>query len=407
MLYDNALLIDFLTLVWQETKSPLYAQRVAETIGWVAREMRQEQGGFSSSLDADSEHEEGKFYVWREAEIDALLGPRAELFKEFYDVSAGGNWEGHTILNRLSHLSLADETTERELAEARAILLEARAPRIRPGLDDKVLADWNGLMITALAHAGTAFKRPDWIELAREAFDFVVSEMSGGQNRLFHSWRAGQARNTGMIDDYADMAHAALALYEAEGDAEHLTQALAWVEVADTYFWDQAQGGYFFTASDAEILIARHKTAHDSPNPAGNGVMVTVLARLFYLTGEDRWRDRAATLILAFGGEIRRNVFGTGALLNGSEILQTALQIVLRGSRGDEDAEALLDVINGISLPNKILTVLPPDAELPPNHPAQGKGQVNGRATAYVCEGPVCSLPITDPPLLHADLSAR
>src|SRR5262249_3911039 len=160
---DNAQLLELLTHGWQATGRPLYAERVAETVAWLAREMRQEGGGFSSSLDADSEHEEGKFYVWRETEIEALLGARAPRFKEIYDVTAAGNWEGHTILNRLDHREREDDAVEAELAQDRAVLLQARAARVRPGLDDKVLADWNGLVIAALAYAAPVFGRPDWL----------------------------------------------------------------------------------------------------------------------------------------------------------------------------------------------------------------------------------------------------
>ena len=178
MLYDNAELVDLLTLVWQDTRNPLYRQRIEETIGWVEREMLTSGGGFASSLDADSEHEEGKFYVWSEAEIDAVLGDRAALFKRFYDVTPEGNWEGHTILNRISTPALADDATEAELAICREMLLQARASRVRPGWDDKVLADWNGLMIAAMAEAGIVFERPDWVATARRAFDFIRREMT-------------------------------------------------------------------------------------------------------------------------------------------------------------------------------------------------------------------------------------
>ena len=195
MLYDNAELVDLLTLVWQEVRDPLYAQRVAETIGWLQREMLTGEGGFCSSLDADSEHEEGKFYVWTAAEIDAALGDDAAVFKEFYDVTAEGNWEGHTILNRLAHPEMADAETESLLARCREKLFVARAPRVRPGLDDKVLADWNGLMIAALAHAGLVFERPDWVALAERAFAFVRQQMAAPEGRLFHSWREGRARH--------------------------------------------------------------------------------------------------------------------------------------------------------------------------------------------------------------------
>ncbi len=407
MLYDNAQLIDLLTLVWQETGNGLYAMRVAETVDWVAREMLTPEGGFASSLDADSEHEEGKFYVWSAQEIDALLGDRAALFKEVYDVTPGGNWEGHAILNRLGHIALADPATEAELAACRAILFHAREERIHPGLDDKVLADWNGLMIAALVNAAVVFERPDWLDLAADAFAFIASAMTDEAGRLFHSWRDGRKRHAAVLDDYANMSRAALALFSATGEGEYLARAEAWAALADRHYGDPIGGGYFFTADDAEGLITRTKTAQDSPNPSGNGTMVAVLARLFYLTGKSIYRDRAEATVAAFAGDAKRDIFSRSALLNGNELLQRALQIVVRGRHGEPDTEALLRAIAGMSLPNKVLMVAAPDAELPAGHPAAGKGQVDGRATAYVCEGPVCSLPLIDPAALAADLAAR
>jgi hypothetical protein len=407
MLYDNALLIDLLTLVWRETRSALYAERVAETIGWLVREMRQPEGGFSSSLDADSDHEEGKFYVWSEAEIDAVLGDRAARFKQFYDVTPRGNWEGKTILNRLRRPARDDDATERALAEDRAALFRARAPRVRPGLDDKVLADWNGLAVAALANAGRAFGRADWLQLARDAFDFVRRDMAAPGDRLWHSWRAGKARNQALIDDYANMARAALALFEATGDGADLSQAETWVATALRFYWDEAKGGFFFTASDAEALIARTKQAQDNPNPSGNGMMAAVLARLYFLTGNDSYRHRAEALVRAFAGEARRGAFGHGALFNGNELLQRGLQLVIRGRRGDAATEALLQTVNSVSLPNLVLTIVAPDRELPAGHPASGKGQIDGQATAYLCDGPVCSLPIADATRLGAALAEK
>jgi len=407
MLYDNALLIDLMTAVWQETQSPLYAERVAETIGWLAREMRQEGGGFASSLDADSEHEEGRFYVWHEAEIDAVLGAGAPRFKDFYDVTPGGNWEGKTILNRLHRLERADEATELALAQNRDALFRARAPRVRPGLDDKVLADWNGLAIAALANAGRVFARRDWLALARDAYAFVRRDMGAPDDRLWHSWRTGQAHNLALIDDYANMARAALLLLEAEGEAADLAQAEAWVAAAVKHYWDAGTGGFFFTAGDAEALIARTKQAHDAPNPSGNGVMAGVLARLYFLTGNPGYRDRAEQLVRSFGGEARRHVFGCGALFNGNEVLQRGLQIVIRGTRGEAGTDALLRVVNAAPLPNLVLDVVAPERDLPADHPAAGKGEAGGKATAYVCEGAVCSLPVTDAAALAALLEAK
>ncbi len=186
-------------------------------------------GGFASSLDADSEHEEGKFYVWSEAEIDAVLGERAVLFKRFYDVDAQGNWEGHTILNRLKTPALADagdRTRARPLPHP--LVPGARGTR-PPGLDDKVLADWNGLMIAAMANAGIVFERPDWIATARGAFAFIRGHMSAPGGRLLHSWRDGRARHPASVDDYANLCRAALALHEATGDEDFLSQARDWV----------------------------------------------------------------------------------------------------------------------------------------------------------------------------------
>jgi hypothetical protein len=407
MLYDNAELIELMSLVWQETRSPLYAQRIDETVEFLAREMLTQDGGLCSSLDADSEHEEGKFYVWSEAEIDRLLGPRAALFKRTYDVSASGNWEGHTILNRLGAMSFADEATESELAACRAVLFHARAERVRPGLDDKVLADWNGLMIAALAQAAQIFERPDWLSLAGDAFAFITSSMMDANGRLSHSFRAGRANHAAIVDDYANLSRAALALFAATGDAAYLAQAEDWIAVLDRHYWDAAGDGYFLAATDTEGLITRTKTASDSAVPAGNATVVGVLAQLFHLTGKSHYRDRAEAIIRTFSGELQHNFFPLATLINNSEMLENALQIVIRGARDDPATAALLRIVHEFSLPNLVLSVVPPDAELPDGHPAAGKGMLDGKPTACVCEGPVCSLPLNDPASLAADLRQR
>ncbi len=405
MLYDNALLVELLTSAWRETKSPLYAARIAETIGWTTREMLLPEGGFASSLDADSEHEEGKFYVWSAAEIDRLLGARAARFKDCYDVRPDGNWEEKNILNRLQHMALGTDAEEAELAEDRALLLAARAGRVRPGLDDKVLADWNGLMIAALAAAAMAFERDDWLALAERSFAFIVSALDAGEGRLAHAWRAGKAAHRAVLDDYANMSRAALALFEATGKPAYLAAARAWVAICDRHYWDDAGGGYFFTPDDAEALLVRTKQANDSPNPSGNGTLAEVLARLYHLTGEAAFRTRTEAVLAAFAGEAERNIFGLATLLNAAELLVRARQIVVIGARNAPDTQALLRVIHGAAQPVTVLSVLPPGAELPAAHPAAGKGAVAGRATVYVCDGPVCSLPVTDPAALIAALA--
>jgi len=394
MLYDNAELVDLLTLVWQEIRDPLYAQRVAETIGWLEREMLTGEGGFCSSLDADSEHEEGKFYVWSAAEIDAALGAEAAVFKVFYEVTAEGNWEGKTILNRLRHPGLADAETEALLARCREKLFAARAPRVRPGLDDKVLADWNGLMIAALAQAGLAFERPEWIALAERAFAFVQQHMAAPEGRLFHSWRDGKARHPASVDDYANLCRAALALHEATFELRYIDAARGWIAVLDRHYSDGAGGGYYFAADDTPGLIARAKTASDAAVPAGNGTLVGVLTRLAILCGDDSYRGHAEAIVKAFAGEVRRNFFPLATLINNAELAQKPVQIVLVGTPQDAAFQALRRAVGAVSLPNRVVTALVLGETLPAEHPAAGKGLVDGKPAAYVCDGPVCSLPI-------------
>ena len=416
MLYDNAQLLDLLTWAWQDTRDPLYAERARETAGWVLREMMAETSpggppcrGFASSLDADSEGEEGKFYVWSAKEIDALLGEDAALFKATYDVTPGGNWEGNTILNRTESDADSDRPLEPDqearLAACRAKLLEARAERIRPGWDDKVLADWNGLMIAALARAAGVFEEPDWLAAAERAFAFVCERMTE-DGRLRHAWRHGSLAHPATLDDYACLAEAALALHEATGAKAPLEQAIAWLAVLDRHYWDPESGGYFFTADDTEQLLVRTKTAFDNATPAGNGVVAGVLARLYYLTGEAVYRDRAEAVIRAFAGEVQRNLFPLSTLFNSAELLQRAVQVVLLPGADAEATAPLLAALNRRSRPNMTLQVLGDGAALPEGHPAAGKNARDGKATAYVCRGMTCSLPITDPDELDTAAAA-
>ena len=403
MLYDNAQLVSLLVLTWQETRSPLYAERIAETIGWVLREMRAPDGGFSSTVDADAEHEEGKFTVWSEEEIDRLLGPDAAQFRAHYDVRPGGNWEGKTILNRRARPEPAHPQVEAALARGRAILFAAREARVRPGLDDKVLADWNGLMIAALAEAAQAFDRPDWLAAGIEAWGFVTSGMMPADDRLHHSWRGGR-HHPGTLDDYADMARAGLALYEATGDSGYLAQVERWIAVLDRHFSDPA-GGYFFTADDTETLIIRTKSVADNAVPAGNGTLVQIFARLWALTGNPSYSRALEQQIDSFAGEIERNFYPLGSYLNGIDLALRTVQITIIGAREANDTKALLATVNGVSLPNRLIQVVAETGGLPSGHPAHGKTKIGGVATAYVCLGQTCSAPLTDPAALAAALS--
>ncbi len=404
MLYDNALIVELLTQLWQETREPLFERRVAETIAWVLCEMAAPDGGFASALDADSEGEEGIFYTWTADEIDALLGADAALFKAVYDVAPAGNWEGRTILNRLVPPPGGEAIDEAALAPLRDILRDTREKRVAPGRDDKALADWNGLMIAALAAAGAAFERPEWIAAAADALDFVRRRMTV-DGRLRHSYRSGQLKGAAVLDDYANMARAAIALFEVTGEAAYLGHAEGWVALADRHYWDGEGGGYFYSADDAERLIVRTKSAADSAIPSGNGTMVGVLARLGALTAKGAYRARADAVAAAFGGEVSRNPVALCTLINGNETLHAAVQVVVVGD--DDATREMRRAVFGTCAPNRVLTQIAPGAALPEGHPAAGKMQIDGRPTAYVCTGATCSLPILEPDGLRAALSPR
>jgi hypothetical protein len=401
MLYDNAQLIDLLTLVWQETKSPLYAARIAETCDWTLREMVAPSGGFAASYDADSEGVEGKFYVWDVAEIDSVLGSEdGAFFRGVYDVTPEGNWEHHNILHRNKSPTLLSNADEQRLAALRAKLKAVRDKWVWPGWDDKVLADWNGLMIAALANAGTVFERDQWLGAAVRAWRFILDTMRDEDGRLFHSHRAGKRLHRGTLDDYANMARAGIALFEATGETRYLDETRALIAVLDRHFADPAGGGYFITADDAADLIVRGKHCHDNAVPAGNGTLVGVFARLWILTGDPAWHDKADRQVAAFAGELESNFFPLMTLLNGYETLQSAIELVIVGDRAAPATEALRRAVYAKSLPNKVVRRLAPDAALPADHPAAGKGLVDGKPALYVCRNLSCEAPVTDPAAL-------
>jgi len=406
MLYDNALILDLLLLVHQETKNDLFEERIEETISWLLREMIAENGAFSATIDADSEGVEGKFYVWSATEIRELLGEDAEQFSEFYDVSLDGNWENTNILNRLEYQGRLDEDLEENLKKQREILLKARENRIRPETDTKVLTDWNGLMIATLAKAGHYFSNTEWLERAENAFLAITSTVMTENNRLFHSYRQGQAKHTGTLDDYANMSRAALTLHEITGKAFYLERVQDWVQILNTHFWD-TEGGYFYTADDAEALIVRTKNAHDNAVPAGNGTMLEVLARLHYLTGDREPFEKATDIVRCFSAELGRNFFPLATFLNNFETLIEGKQILIVGKREDPETKDLLSVLNDFSLPTKVVNILDDTADLPGDHPANGKSQIDGKSTAYICTGPSCSLPANTPVALRSLLEGK
>lgn len=396
MLYDNALILDLLVLVHQENKSELFKERIYETVNWVLREMIGENGGFSSTIDADSEGVEGKFYVWSLDEIEAVLEEEASQFAEIYGVEETGNWEGSNILHRLNYPTTLDADTEAALQALRLKLRTKREERIAPGLDDKILTDWNGLMIASFAKAGAYFDEVRWIEQAENAFTAISTHSMTEDGRLYHSYRLGQAKHTGILEDYANMSRAALVLYEITGRNFYMERAQLWVSILNTHFWDK-EGGYFQTADDAEALIVRSKSAFDNAVPSGNGTILEVLAKLHYLTGDREDFEKATDIIRTFSVELGRNFFPLATFLNNFETLIEGKQIIIVGNRADSDVQDLLKELKNVSLANKVVNIISDTEDLPFDHPANGKTRVDDKATAYVCTGPVCSLPANNP----------
>jgi uncharacterized protein YyaL (SSP411 family) len=300
-------------------------------------------------------------------------------------------------------MQLLSNAEEGRLGTMREKLLAHRAQRVRPGFDDKVLADWNGLMIAALAQAAETFNRVDWQAAAVKAFWFVAEKMATG-DRLAHSWRAGVAATQGLAEDYANMARAALALYEATGHAPYLERARAWVKTLNEHFWQADAGGYAMTADDGDALIIRVRTVSDGATPAANGTMMGVLARLFYLTGDADSLSRSNQLLAAFSDDARRLPFGAATFLNGFDLILRGQQIVIVGGRNDPAVAAFRDVLRRMSFPNKILNIVSPAEQLHEMHPARDKGQINGLPTVYICTARTCSQPITDPTVFETRL---
>jgi uncharacterized protein len=393
MLYDNAQLLELLAIAYRRSGKDLYRRRADETVGWLKREMTTEEGAFCASLDADSEGEEGKFYVWSYDEVIRHLGIEdGEFFAQHYDVTPAGNFEGHNILNRLKPLprSDADETW---LAALREKLLSVRAMRVRPGLDDKVLADWNGLMIAALANAGCMLDEPSWLDLARRAFDFIANTMARG-DRLGHSWRQGKLKLPGLASDYAAMIRAALALYEATGTARFLDHALQWQQALDRDYANGELGTYYLTAADAEGLVIRPAATTDEATPNHNAVAAQNLIRLAALSGNDAWRDKADRLIGAIAPLIAENLYMHLAMLNAIELRLRGAEIVVTGQGAG--ADALLAAARRLPPLDRIVLYAPSAEALPSTHPARDKLAAARKPQAFVCVGETCSLPITD-----------
>jgi uncharacterized protein YyaL (SSP411 family) len=403
MLYDNALLLELLGLAYQRSGRELFRARARETVQWLTREMTTPEGAFCASLDADSEGEEGKFYVWSLAEITDVLGPQdAEYFAARYDASPEGNFEGHNILNRLKDLPRNMDDEER-LAPLRQKLLSARSRRVRPGLDDKILADWNGLMIAALVNAGVILDEPSWLQAAARAFLFIDAKMGHG-GRLGHSWRDGRLLFPGLASDHAAMIRAALALHEASGEAAYLERALAWQAALDRHYANPDTGGYYLTASDAEGLVVRPNSTADEATPNPNAVAAQNLVRLAFYSGRDAWRAQADKLFEGLLPVANENLFMHVALLNALDLRLRAAEIVVAGS-GPQAGDLLAAALK-TSFLDRVVLRAPTAQALPEWHPAQDMVRSAPGVAAFVCVGETCSLPVTSREQLARTLAA-
>ncbi|NNE22171.1 MAG: thioredoxin domain-containing protein, partial [Rhizobiales bacterium] len=373
-------------------------QRIEETVAWLKREMLTPSSAFAASYDADSEGIEGKFYVWSEADIDAALSKAdARTFKDVYDVSAQGNWEETNILNRLKSQELLDTKTEKHLVQLRQKLYHLRQDRIPPGWDDKVLADWNGLTISALATAGLHLDEPDWIDLAAKAMTSVLDHL-WKDGTLFHSYRDGKTHNYATAEDYANLITAAVALYQATAEPRHITTAEQLTQAMINNHWDKTAGGFFFSSELADNLIVRSKYAHDDATPNANGIMLGTLTDLHLITGNTDYLDYAKKLHDTFAANVQRVVVAHASFLASFDQHANPVQAVFIGKSDETKALRKAVIIN-----HPALLIHVEDADnLPASHVAHGKQMAGGKPTLYLCTGQTCSLPITDPEQMTA-----
>ncbi len=394
MLYDNALILDLLIRTYQVTTNPLFQHHIEETIAWLDREMITKEGAFCSSLDADSEGVEGKFYVWTAQEIQELLKTDYELFAKYYDVTEEGNWEQVNILNRLKSTQTDTNEIEHALTKNREALLAQRQNRIRPGLDDKVLSDWNGLMITTLANAASAFNNLQWLTMAKKAFKFITSNMII-EGKLCHAARAGKIHHPATADGYANMIRASLALYQATNNPTYLDRAIDLNTKIYAHYWDRTEGGYFFTADYAESLIVRTRSAADDATPNANGIMAQNLIKLFLVTGNRQHLARADQIFSAFTPELLQNIFNSASMMVAFDMRLELLSVVVAAGKDNFLALKTITIIRTHTPASAALMIVKPDEDLNKAHPAYGKSTLKGRTTVYICRNTTCSHPLT------------
>jgi uncharacterized protein YyaL (SSP411 family) len=399
MLYDNAQLLRLANWAYAETGNELFRQRIEETIGWLLREMRVEGGAFASSLDADSEGEEGRFYTWEKSELEFLLDSDSPVFFRYFTLSRPDNWEGAPILHQTLQQQAASIADRERLAPLRQRLLASRDKRTRPGRDDKVLTDWNGLAITALAESGRLFGRTDWTDAAAKAFESIAGSARAG--RLPHS-RLGEATLfPALSSDYAAMIGAAIVLYGATHRADYIDRARAFHAQLDQWHGDEAGSGHYLSASDASDVPIRIRGDVDEAIPSATGQVVEALAGLANATGDSALYAKAWAVGEHAAGRARHQTYGQAGIVNACTLLLKPLKLVIVDKIGDS---ALVSVANRIPDPRRVDHVVPlgatdglpvlPGGTLPPTQ----------KPGAYLCAGPVCLPVITDPAQLETAL---
>lgn len=407
MTYDNALLTRAYLHAWQVTKEPLYKRIVEETLNFISREMTHEQGGFYSSLDADSEGEEGRFYVWTLDEIRAVLQNDSEFFEAAYGITPQGNWEGRTVLQRaLDDASLAArfkldlETVSSKLAESHAKLLSARASRLRPATDDKILTAWNGLMLASIAEAARVLadensKANIYLNLATRNAEFLLSHLRP-DGKLRRAWRNGKTTQEVFLEDYAALILGLLELYQTDFNVKWFAAAKKLADEMIERFGD-TEGGFFDTPFDGETLLFRPKEIQDNATPSGNAMACEALIKLAEFTGDGKYRDLAEKSLSLITGYVLRHPLGFARWLSAAENAAGSMkQVAVLGEAGEKNFERMIQVIRSEYRPDIIVAASshPVDAHAPAL--LKDRPLVNGKATAYVCEGFVCKQPVTE-----------
>ncbi|MFZ1699980.1 MAG: thioredoxin domain-containing protein [Pyrinomonadaceae bacterium] len=385
MLYDNAQLIRVYLHAFQVTGDEFYKHIAVETLEYVKREMLDESGGFYSTQDADSEGEEGKFFVWTPEEIVEILESEdAIAFAEFYDVTTSGNFEGKNILN-IKKPSSADPA---RFEQSRQALFAAREKRIKPNRDEKVLTAWNGLMLAAFAEAAAVLDCDDYLAIAKKNAEFILEELQT-DGRLLRTWKDGKAKLNGYVEDYANVADGLLELYRVSGEMRYLTEARRLADLMITEFWDEESGGFFFTSNDHEELIVRNKDFYDNATPSGNSVAADLLLRLAKLTGDDKYERFAVTTLRLAASQLRRHPQGFGRTLSVLEFhLGESREIAILGEKGN----ALEREVFERYLPNAVVAISNASGV---DIPILDKREMlNGGPIAYVCENYVCERPV-------------